>query len=103
VGRGVAFARVSIDDPNTLQIDCAVHGRSIAASVCGHVVGGGGVALGFVENSDDPADLQGWCFACEYVFEQEQDRTPRFRSFCQHSIVCVDCYRDIKAKHSFAD
>ena len=73
-----------------------------AAAVCGHVVGNPPFPLGFVENSDDPNDLQGWCFACEHVFLQEQDKTECFRSFCQHTIVCSSCYEEIKRFHQVA-
>ena len=81
------------------HVECSTHGRKVAASVCGHLVRNNGLALGFVENSSDPNDLQGWCFACEHLFLQEQDKTERFRSFCQHSVVCSACYEAIKSAH----
>lgn len=84
------------------QIDCPCHGRSTAvASVCGHLVKNKGVALGFIENSDDPDDKQGWCYACELVYLQEEDKTERFRSFNHHAVVCPKCYDEIKAHHDF--
>ena len=82
-------------------IHCERHGSTIIAAVCGHLVKNMGVPLGFVENSDDPEDKQGWCYACEMVFAQEQDKTPRFRAFCQHAVVCSKCYDEIKAHHQF--
>jgi hypothetical protein len=84
-----------------LVIDCEEHGRSAVAAVCGHLVQNFGAPLGFVENSDDPADKQGWCYACELVYNEEQDKTPRFRAFCRHAVVCSQCYDDIKARHDF--
>lgn len=83
------------------EIECEHHGRSIIASVCGHVVKNLGAPLGFIENSDDPDNKQGWCYACELVYDQEQDRTPRFLAFCQHMVVCSKCYDEIKAHHHF--
>lgn len=88
---------------DALWIECTQHGKTVAAAVCGHVVRNRTQPLGFVENSDDPDDLQGWCFACEYVYLQEEDKTPRFIGFCQHSIVCSMCYRDIKMFHQVAE
>ena len=85
-----------------LQVDCGQHGRAVAASVCGHVVHKPRFPLGFVENSDDPNNLQGWCFACEHVYLQEQDKTELFRAFCQHTVVCSACYGEIKQFHQFA-
>ena len=82
-------------------IQCERHGPSTLASVCGHLVENTGVPLGFIENSDDPDDKQGWCYACELVFAEEQDRTPRFRAFCRHTVVCSQCYDEIKAHHQF--
>ncbi len=58
-------------------------------------------ALGFVENSDDPQDRQAWCYACELVYQQEQDMTARFRVFVCHAEVCSACYDEIKAHHDF--
>jgi hypothetical protein len=86
-------------DPN-LEIDCERHGRSIAAAVCGHVLQRG-CPLGFVENSSDPLNLQGWCFACEHVYSQEEDKTARFLAFCNHTEVCSRCYDEIKSRHLF--
>ena len=83
------------------QIECTHHGRSWMASVCGHVVRNHGVPLGFVENSDDPQNKEGWCYACELVFLQEEDKTERFRAFNQHAVVCARCYDEIRARHDF--
>ncbi len=82
-----------------LFLDCDLHGKGIAANVCGHLVRNNGRPLGFVENSADPNNPQGWCYACEYVFQQENDRTVRFRAFTNMVLVCSACYAEIKARH----
>jgi hypothetical protein len=56
--------------------------------------------VGFVENSSDPEDLQAWCSACEEAFLAEGDKTESFRRFNGMSIVCGDCYAQMKARHS---
>lgn len=71
------------------------------ASVCGHLVQNRGAALGFVENSADAGNRQGWCYACELVYLQEEDKTGRFRAFTRHTVVCSRCYEEIKAHHDF--
>jgi len=84
------------------EMRCPRHGVSAVASVCGHLVKNKGAAMGFVENSDDPDNKQGWCYACELVFTQEEeDKTPRFVAFCQHTVVCSRCYDEIKSLHDF--
>ena len=83
------------------EVECQQHGRSPIAAVCGHLAGAQGIALGFVENSAEPDDKQGWCYACELVFLQEEDKTERFREFTQHTVVCSRCFDQIKAHHDF--
>jgi len=83
------------------EIHCSHHGYSKLATVCGHLVQNNGIALGFIENSDDPNNKQGWCYACELVYLQEEDKTERFRSFTHHAVVCSQCYDEIKAHHDF--
>ena len=56
-------------------------------------------AVGFVENSSDPEDLQAWCSACESVFLSEGDKTERFRQFNDFAVVCDVCYATLKEKH----
>ena len=84
-----------------IDINCPHHGQAALASVCGHLVQNHGVPLGFVENSDDPDDKLGWCYACELVYLQEEDRTERFRAFTQHAVLCSHCYDQVKAHHRF--
>ena len=84
---------------DSLEIDCECHGKGVAAVVCGHLVNNTGAALGFIENSSIPGDFQGWCYACEYVFSQEQDKTDAFTAFTQMSMVCEQCYGNIKIHH----
>ena len=86
------------DEP--LKINCEKHGNFVTAAVCGHLVKNNGVPLGFIENSSEPNDLQGWCYACEFLFSEENDKTERFRKFCDHSIVCSKCYEELKEFHS---
>lgn len=81
-----------------LKINCK-HGKGIASVVCGHHLSSN-QAIGFVENSSDPNDLQGWCYACEFFFQQEGDRTSRFKKFNNAKMVCERCYDEIKTKHS---
>jgi hypothetical protein len=97
------FTRCHKHMATDLQINCPEHGTRTAAAVCGHLVHSCKVPLGFIENSNDPNDLQGWCFACEYLFLQEEDKTERFRAFCHHTIVCSACYADLKQFHNFPD
>ena len=56
--------------------------------------------MGFVENSDDPNDLQAWCEQCEAMFLSEGDKTPAFREFNGMAVVCVQCYHELKALHT---
>jgi len=85
--------------PASLTINCARHGVLGVASVCGHLVQNFGAPLGFIDNCVEPDNKQGWCYACELVFEQEEDKTPRFVVFNQHAVVCSKCYDEIKAHH----
>lgn len=89
-------------DNEPLKIKCEDHDTETAAVVCGHLVKNNNVPLGFIENSDDPDDLQAWCFACEYVFQQEQELSERFKSFAETVLVCTTCYKEIKEKHHVA-
>jgi hypothetical protein len=80
-----------------LDIDCA-HGNGVAAVVCCHHVGTA-TPRGFIENNDDPVDLQAWCHDCEAVYLREQALTPLFVKFNDFKMVCTVCYEAIKAKH----
>lgn len=55
--------------------------------------------MGFVENSNDPDDLQAWCLECEKMFVREGSMTPAFLEFNSFVVVCVDCYAQLKARH----
>lgn len=83
------------------EIDCEFHGRLPLATVCGHLIKTRGTPLGFIENSDNPYDKQGWCYACEHVYLQEEDKTARFRAFTDFAVVCSRCYDEIKVHHNF--
>ena len=83
-----------------LYVDCGTHGKRKSATVCGHFVRNNGQPLGFIENSSDPDDLQAWCYACEYVFSQEEKMTDYFKKFNDMAVVCVDCYQKYKVQHT---
>lgn len=83
-----------------LEINCECHGKGISAVVCGHLVKNSGVPIGFIENSNEPLDLQAWCYACEYLYQQESEMTELFKEFNQMVLVCRECYAEIKFHHS---
>lgn len=81
-----------------LTINCK-HGTGIASVVCKHLIKSE-YALGFIENSRDPQDLQAWCFACEYYFLNQGEMTEAFKEFNQAVLVCNICYEELKEKHA---
>ena len=81
-----------------LYIDCGPHGKRVAAVVCRHMIDSN-EAVGFVENSSDPDDLQAWCDKCEEMFLSEGDKTAAFEAFNRRAMVCCVCYADLKAFH----
>ena len=91
--------RVSNAPAPPLYIDCGPHGRRVAAVVCCHMTKTSH-AVGFVENSSDPNDLQAWCEKCEEKFVAEGDKTEAFEAFNDRAIVCCDCYSALKLQHS---
>lgn len=86
-------------EDNKLEIECK-HGKGITSIVCCHQLDSE-VPVGFIENSSDPNDLQAWCYACEYLFQQEEEMTPKFRTFNNAKVVCERCYEKIKQFHLF--
>ena len=82
-----------------LSIDCERHGKKYAAVVCGHLLNEKINSLGFVENSSVHGDYQAWCNDCENLYLKEQERTDKFKAFCDFAIVCEDCYMEIKNIH----
>jgi hypothetical protein len=86
-----------MSEAEPLTIECIRHGPGVAAVVCGHLAGTGASGRGFIENSSDPEDLQGWCGACEDYFDQEGEMTEAFRAFNGMVLVCTTCYQEIKA------
>ena len=82
-----------------LYVDCGPHGKRVAAVVCCHMIEVTR-AVGFIENSSDPIDLQAWCERCEEMFLAEGDKTKAFEAFNDRAIVCCVCYGELKAKHS---
>lgn len=88
------------EEPPSRLLECGTHGAAHGAMVCTHLVDARDHAVGFVENSDDPEDLQAWCDACEQLFLTEGEHTPAFEEFCDVRLVCVFCYATIKERHS---
>ncbi|MBC8753836.1 hypothetical protein H2O64_04090 [Kordia sp. YSTF-M3] len=84
-----------------LEIDCK-HGKGIAAVVCCHHVASE-VAVGFIEISTVPKDLQAWCYACEFFFLEENDKTEKFLKFNKAELVCEQCYAELKDVHQVLD
>jgi hypothetical protein len=82
------------------MVDCAKHGRSLAAVVCVHLLEAQERAVGFIENSSESGDLQAWCDECEDQFEREGSLTAAFKEFCDIRIVCEHCYVTISERHS---
>lgn len=82
------------------MVNCGEHGERISAVVCRHHLGESDSPRGFIENSTLPHDLQAWCDACEELFEREGALTDAFRKFNSFAIVCVECYAQLKARHS---
>jgi len=85
-----------------LTLDCKKHGKSTATLVCRHLIENKKHPLGFIENNSDPDDLQAWCYACEYFFQQQEDMTDEFKVFSDVGVVCQKCYDIIKSKHSIS-
>lgn len=82
-----------------LSIDCEAHGKGTAATVCCHLPHYKRAPLGFIENSSEPGDLQGWCYACEHMFSLEGEMTEKFKEFCSFVLVCEECYSAIRRNH----
>ncbi len=91
---------MSTPQNESIAIECSKHGKRKAAVVCQHHLQIRDRAVGFVENSSDPDDLQAWCDQCELRFAEEGGMTPRFRSFNNMAVVCVACYEELKREHS---
>jgi hypothetical protein len=56
-----------------MMISCGAHGERISAIVCRHHLDVRDRAVGFVENTDDPDDMQAWCDDCEDLVLREGD------------------------------
>ena len=83
-----------------LMIKCGTHGSQTPAVVCCHMIQMKERVVGFVENNDDPNDLQAWCEACEQLFVREGEMIAEFRKFNDMTIICDFCYAQLKEKHS---
>lgn len=87
-------------DDKLLMVECGDHGRRVAAVICRHMLATDGPARGVIENSDDPDDLQAWCYDCEEKFIEEDGMTEAFMVFNDMAIVCVQCYVEAVARHT---
>jgi len=85
---------------NAQTFKCSTHGTRVAAIVCCHMIRAKDRAVGFIENSSDPEDLQAWCNDCEHLFVEEADKTECFRKFNDFAVVCDFCYASLKERHS---
>jgi hypothetical protein len=85
-------------EDSKLEIECR-HGKGIASIICCHLLNSID-PVGFIENSSNPDDLQGWCFACEFLFQQEGEKTEEFKQFNNAKVVCEKCYEEFKNVHS---
>lgn len=86
------------------MVSCGEHGeRRVATIVCRHHAVVRDRPVGFIENSDDPNNLQAWCNDCEALFLEEGEITDRFRQFCDIAVVCIECYESFKAFHGEAE
>ena len=92
-----------MSEQDTLYVDCAQHGRGVAAVVCRHLCDALQQPIGFIENSAEPGDKQAWCQACEDYFIQQGEMTDAFRAFNDMALVCETCYDNLKARHRFGD
>ena len=81
------------------MIVCGSHGEKVSAIVCRHHLEVHDRTAGFVENSDDPDDLQAWCDDCEDLFLRAGDKTDKFLKFNNFAVVCVDCYVRLRGAH----
>ncbi|QEC67336.1 hypothetical protein FRZ67_08520 [Panacibacter ginsenosidivorans] len=85
-------------EKSRLEIDCA-HGKGIASIVCCHLLNSVD-SVGFIENNSDPDNLQAWCYACEFFFQQEEEMSEEFKNFNNAKVVCEKCYEELKNTHS---
>ena len=85
------------------MVNCGSHGERVSAVVCSHMLKDQPAPAGFIENCDDPNDLQAWCHLCEVKYEQEGGMTETFKNFNAMAIVCVVCYEEARARHAIEE
>jgi len=90
-----------MNESDPLMLNCGTHGERTSTVVCKHMLRNEPAPSGFIENSSDPDDLQAWCHLCEEKFEHEGGMTDVFKEFNGMESVCIDCYKEAKARHSF--
>lgn len=91
-----------MSNADPLMLNCGNHGERPSAVVCKHMLRSEPAPSGFIENSSDPDDFQAWCHRCEEKFEEEGGMTDAFRAFNDMALVCIDCYREAKARHALS-
>lgn len=82
-----------------MMIQCGPHGERVSAVICQHLLRSVPAPVGFVENNNDPHDLQAWCHICEDMFQREGGMTAEFKRFNCMAIVCVVCYSEARTRH----
>lgn len=85
------------------MMNCEVHGASVPAVVCRHMLTAADRIVGFVENSSEPDDLQAWCDECEAFYLKEGEMTEAFLKFNDFAAVCQGCYALLKSRHTRFD
>ena len=86
------------DRPEPLTINCC-HGTLTSAVVCRHHLSKDGRAVGFVENVDDPNNLQAWCGDCDALMMQTGHWTEEAEVVAGIKIVCRRCYANIRRRN----
>tara|TARA_B110001454_G_scaffold219201_1_gene251859 strand:+ start:835 stop:1266 length:432 start_codon:yes stop_codon:yes gene_type:complete len=97
---GILLLRGAIVMNSKLIIVCGTHGKRLGCAVCSHLVQAQDKIVGFIENNDDPNDLQAWCEQCEVMYLKEKGLTVEFEKFHELQIICDLCYQTLKSKHS---
>ena len=81
------------------MISCGPHGERVSAIVCRHHLDVRDRAVGFVEKTHDPDDMQAGCDDCEDLFLREGDKTKNFLKYNDFAVVCTECYIRFRARH----
>lgn len=87
------------------SVECGEHGRRRAAFVCKHLAAGEKAGFNWGIDPDDPHALcpDAWCDRCESVLEQQGEWNDAASSFAGITLICADCYVDIREKNWIED